>query len=218
MSKKKLGMGLALATLTVAATASAANYWTSWVSEESGGPQAGCTAWNEAVSGQGCSGSYCDNLRLLCTTLPFGATIDSTSVHESGWFSEETDGTATWVSEGWYKHDADNSHVCNWGNSPPAFITGIRCSGKYCDNIKVECGEATAPWFGNQRLAVGVTNCSWTGWYSEEQGTAINFGTNRYATGVECNGSYCDQKRFYVCSMVDPTPEFEIGAARPRAE
>jgi hypothetical protein len=77
---------------------------------------------NEAVSGQGCSGSYCDNVRLLCTTLPFGATIDSTS--------------------------------------------------------------------------------------------AINFGTNRYATGVECNGSHCDQKRFYVCSMVDPTPVFEIGARR----
>lgn len=207
--KNKLGMGLAIATLLVAATASAAAYWTPWVSEEGGGPETGCSAYNEAANGSGCSGSYCDNVRLQCTTMPFNASIVPSSVYWSEWTSEENSGLTTYFGGGWFQYDEDDYHVCHAWNNQPGFITGMKCSGRYCDKISVECGQARASLLrGGASYPVGVTDCSWTGWYSEEQGTSINFGANRYATGVECSGSYCDQKRFFVCSMVDPRPVF----------
>lgn len=209
MIKKKVGFGLAIATLMVAATASAATYWTGWVSEESGGPATGCSQWNEAANGAGCQGSYCDKVRLQCTTAPFGVTIEPDSVYWSGFFSEEHDQYSTWHSEGWYHYEDENYHVCHSWDGQPGFVTAIRCSGSYCDNISIECGQASLQ-YGQwgPSFPVSVTNCSWSGWYSEEQGS-VNFGTNRYITGVECNGSRCDNKRYYVCSMIDPTPVFE---------
>lgn len=208
MAKKRIGLGVAVAAAVglVASTAFAATYWTGWVSEESGGPVAGCSAWTEAAVGFGCSGSYCDNVRLLCETLPFGAKVNQATDYWSGWFSEEHDGYGTYHSEGWYRYEDENYHVCHSYDNQPGVVTGIRCSGSYCDNISVECSQLIVQRGGilGPTLPVGVTNCAWTGWYSEEQGS-VDFGDNRYITGVECAGSRCDDKRFYVCSLVDPS-------------
>lgn len=203
MARNKIGMGLATACLLVSATASATSYWTSWVSEEGGGPVAGCNGTSEAASGAGCMGDYCDDVRLLCTTLPYGATVNPSSVYWSEWTSEETDGTTTHSSSGWYASDADNYHVCDWSGTP-GFVTAIRCSGSYCDDISIQCSQMSVHWVG-LNLAVGATNCAWSAYYSEEQGS-IDFGTNRFIAGVMCSGSNCDNKSYYVCSMTDPRP------------
>ncbi len=42
----------------------------------------------------------------------------------------------------------------------------------------------------------------WSEWLSEEDGGIFNFSKGNFITGVECGGSYCDNKRFYVCSLV----------------
>lgn len=204
MTKRRLGLGIALAmTLgSVASPADAALYWTPWVSEEGGGPATQCNAWNEAAVGFGCSGSYCDNVRLLCETMPFSTTLDSSTDYWTGWFSEEHDSYSTWYSSGWYPWANENYRVCHNTDSQPGIVSGIRCNGSYCDNISIECAQAIKN-VGFFTWDVGVTNCSWSGWYSEEQGS-VDFGWNRYITGVECSGSRCDNKRFYVCSLVDP--------------
>jgi hypothetical protein len=202
MWMKKMALGLLAMGAIVPSTsdARAALAWSPWVSEEY--PHVtGCADVlnNAAAVGFGCSGKYCDNVRLLCETLPFGATPDYTTSYWTSLFSEETDGFSTWSSEGWYHYDGDNYEVCHATDNYPGFVTSILCNGSYCDNIALQCVQAKK----SGGIPVHVTSCGWTGWYSEEQGS-VDFGYNRYITGVECQGSYCDNKRFYVCSMVNP--------------
>ena len=178
-------------------------YWTPWVSEENSGPPSMCNAWNEAAVGFGCSGRYCDNVRLLCETMPFNTELDPATDYWTGYFSEEHDDVEQWQSAGWYPYSDEHYRVCH-ATSTAGLVSGIKCRGSYCDNISVECTQPVK-YVGNTRYPVKVTNCSWTAWQSEEQGSR-DFGWNRYITGVECQGSYCDNKRFYVCSLVDPAP------------
>ena len=182
----------------VPAIAQANLAWTGWVSEEN--PPAICPGWDEGAVGFGCRGKFCDDVRLLCETAPFGITF--TGHKWSGWFSEEDSGLATKVFHAWFGMDTDSMEVCRWQSGLPGVVTGIQCSGKFCDNIAIECGTPVKN-VGGSTLDVTVSSCGWTGWKSEEQGST-DFGPNRYITGVECRGSYCDDKRFFVCSLVNP--------------
>jgi hypothetical protein len=195
--KTGLGMLLVMASAFTAKTAGA--WWTPWISEENG--VATCDDFEEAARGFGCSGKYCDNVQLLCDVLPFGAFPDTENRYWTGYFSEEHDQYSTWYSGGWYPWDNENYEVCYGWDTTPGLVTGIDCSGSYCDNIRLECTQIVQLVYGVPYW-LGVTNCSWSGWYSEEQGS-VDFGWNRFITGVECQGSYCDNKRFYVCSLVD---------------
>jgi hypothetical protein len=179
-------------------TAAHALYWTRWVSEENGGPPAYCQQWNEGAVGAGCSGSYCDNVRLLCETFPYGITLDSSTNRWTGFFSEEESGLGSVTSAGWYRYDGSTYEVCHRSNTG-GIVQGIRCSGRYCDNISLEC-SVPVRWVNGVRDPATMTNCSWSGWYSEEQGSK-DFGSNRYITGVKCSGRYCDNKQYYVCSL-----------------
>lgn len=210
MIQKSIALGLAMAALSIPATASASSYWTNWVSEENGGPAAACNGTTEAATGAGCWGSYCDDTRLLCTTMPYGATVIPSSAYWSEWTSEETDGTSTHTSAGWYAYDADNYHVCDWSGTP-GFVTGIRCAGDYCDDVSIQCSQMSTRW-GRLTYRVGATNCGWSSYDSEEQGS-IDFGADRFIAGVACSGSYCDNLAYYVCSMTDPRPIIQIGGA-----
>jgi hypothetical protein len=189
-----LALSLALAAGSLASNAHAA-YWTNWVSEENGGPATYCYTWSEGASGFGCSGSYCDNVRVYCDTLPFGDRLDPSTDYWTRYFSEEDSGIGTGYSVGWYPWDGDNFKVCEptW---TAGIMSGVKCSGRYCDSISIEC---TVPLKSNGTRAY-LTNCGWTGWYSEEQGS-VTFGYNRFITGVQCSGSYCDNKSYYVCSL-----------------
>ena len=195
------GMAVALSLMAPVAPTSAELYWTPWVSEENGGPASICTAWNEAAVGFGCSGRYCDNVRLLCETLPFGTTLEPTTDYWTAYFSEEHDDIEVIQHHTWYPYSDEHYRVCH-SASTGGLVSGIKCQGRYCDNIAIECTQPVK-YVDGTRYAVALTDCSWTAWQSEEQGS-MDFGWNRYITGVECQGSYCDNKRFLVCSLADP--------------
>lgn len=200
---RKIGLSITMAMAfgVLSTEASAALYWTPWVSEEGGGPATICTQWNEGAVGFGCSGSRCDNVRMLCETLPYSATLDPISDAWTGFFSEEHDSYSEYVSEGFYHYYNENYRVCH-APTTGGIMNGIRCSGSYCDNINMECAKPVK-WNGSAYQSVPLAACSWTGWYSEEQGS-VDFGFNHYITGVECQGGYCDNKRFYVCALQYP--------------
>jgi hypothetical protein len=182
-----------------ATKAEAALYWTRWFSEESPA-YAICSGTDEGVVGFQCSGSYCDNIRFLCETLPFGL-VSNFSYSWTGYFSEESDGLGEYVSEGFYHYYDENYRVC-YASDTGGVVSGMGCRGDYCDDIQLECMKPAKLVNGVLTLA-SFTNCAWSGWYSEEQ-SAVDFGWNRYIVGAECSGDYCDNKRFYVCSLVSP--------------
>jgi hypothetical protein len=143
--------------------------WTGYTSEES--PPLTC-AHGQAVQGLDCTGRYCDNVSLYCTSTG----------RATGWgtwlpyFSEEGSGSA------------DEGHcVAN-----DMWMTGLGCSGKYCDNLSMLC---------SQMVGSSTGTCWWSAWYSEEQ--APYYAPNGYyVKGIECDGSYCDNKRYRYCAML----------------
>jgi hypothetical protein len=89
--------------------------WTPYVSEEQG--EANPAVCNGLVSGLGCSGRYCDNVGLECTT-PLGL------------------GESTWSP--YFSEEGSAEYVCPEGQ----YVTGARCTGRYCDNMSVRCTRA----------------------------------------------------------------------------
>jgi hypothetical protein len=183
---------LAISGASAISNAQVPTEWSGWFSEESHA-WASCSYVAQGINGFGCRGAYCDDIRVLCAPMPNAFRIGQSL---PGPFSEEWDGTVTFRS-GWYNQDQQNYEVCNWGTSTPGVVSSIYCTGAYCDNIQLECntphrGVDPQPTF---------SNCAWTSsWFSEEQGT-VTFGANRFLSGIWCSGSYCDNKKFYVCTM-----------------
>jgi hypothetical protein len=201
-----LAAAFATSAALAAPTAGAALYWTDWVSEEGGSPMRTCGAWNEAAIGFGCSGRYCDNVRLLCQTMPFGTTLDPSTDYWTAWFSEETYGGTSTRTGYFYNEFDENYQICQYPSTIRGYaglMSGIRCRGDNCDDISLEC-TWPVKFRGVVKITLNTTNCQWsTNSYSEEQGS-VDFGDNRFIVGVECFGSHCDNKKFYVCSLVDP--------------
>lgn len=135
-------------------------------------PPVTCDPGN-VMTAVGCQGRYCDNIRIYCT--PVGGTVYYT------WWS-------TYFSE-----EPTNSRSCG----PNSWVSGIACSGKYCDNIAIQCASTSPP--GQQWPPKYPPQCQWTGWMSEENGGTLWI--NSRVRGVQCSGSYCDNKRFYVCNQ-----------------
>lgn len=115
----------------VATAEQALESWLTPISEETG--PAYCPA-NTVMAGANCTGSFCDNVSLLCRT----ATGVQNNYAWTTYFSEE--GT-------YYRY-------CNSG-----FVSGLQCSGRYCDNMRLECvsvsGAARSPcywtgWFSDE--------------------------------------------------------------------
>jgi len=204
-----LSAAFAVSAALAAPTAGAALYWTSYVSEEGGSPLRFCNAWDEAAVGFGCSGRYCDNVRLLCETMPFGTTLDGATDYLSPWFSEEHDDVTLVVFDsGYWNNEFDeNYHICQYSDVAhggyAGLVSGIRCRGSYCDDISLECTQPVK-FTASGKVKVNTTNCQWTAnTYSEEQGS-VDFGSNRYFVGAKCFGSNCDNKQFLLCSLVNP--------------
>src|SRR6185369_5050765 len=135
-------------------------HWTPWISDETG-YAASCGWTSQAINGFACSGHYCDWVSLLCAPMhnaAYGPAYYPT-------FSEEWDGLVTF-RPGWYNQDQKNYEVCNWGTSTPGVLTGIGCSGAYCDNITLIC---STPSLGIDHHPT-FSDCAWTSsWFSEEQ-------------------------------------------------
>ena len=211
MKKKRVLSVIGFIVFTLPAVAFSQANWLPYVSEENGGPWALCAVDSEAVSGIRCQASYWDSVGLQCQDFPSG--FFASDYRPSETYSEEGATTAVSVPIGWYRADKGNSHVCNWGRVDPGVVTGIRCTGSNCDNITLECATPTAVVNGHTE-PVRFTNCSWSGWYSEED-PWFAFGTssNKYIAGIECSGRYCDNKRYYTCSM-----EARLDSCRDRCD
>lgn len=145
---------------------------TGWVSEEFG--SAICKPTQAATQVE-CRGSYCDQIRLYCNTMPGGLMYDDQA--ETAWVEYG----GNWLGEGNQK-DA----VCLDGY----WATGIECMGDFCDNVRLLCTRGTR----------SHGDCEWTpDLWSEESG--IYRGKPGYfLAGVHCEGTHCDNKRYYVCS------------------
>lgn len=81
------------------------------------------------------------------------------------------------------------------------FISGFACSGKNCDNTRLRCVRLR-----DQMPSKSIRDCGWTRWFSEERPSHVTFNRrgrfDRAATAMQCKGSYCDQRRFFVCKIV----------------
>lgn len=86
--------------------------WTPYTSEE--GPPIGCDP-GSLVSRFGCSGSYCDNVRMYCG--PTGATA----------------GVPYWTA--YFSEEGTNYRQCASGH----WVTGLSCRGRYCDDVSLQC-------------------------------------------------------------------------------
>lgn len=108
--------------------------------------------------------------------LDFGLTaaVDVIGYAWTGmWFSEETPAS-----------------LC----PPNSVNTGVMCSGRYCDNMQLECNPATVTGSG-----------TWTTWFSEEGTNYRTCEGNKYVTGMQCSGWWCDNLALY-CSPTNTTP------------
>jgi hypothetical protein len=196
MKKIAVLFGGCVALASIAAASPAQADWTDYISEEDG--PALCPG-TEVATGFACWGDYCDDVALHCNALPSFSSLDTSTRYWTDYFSEEGDSDLGQQvcydgPSGGYCETfelGDNVRYCG-SRSNKGIVTGIRCSDRYCDEISLEC----------TRPAVGrLTSCSWSDWLSEEAWYA-HFGANRFITAVECSGDYCDDKRFYVCSLV----------------
>lgn len=134
--------------------------YSDWFSEED---SAGAYCANDRiVAGVECSGSYCDNKRLKCCNLP--------AVSPQG---------ERWETGDWISEELPNS----WA-SDDAVVVGAKCSGRYCDNLKLI--------LRNHSASPG----NWTTSFSEEQGLG-QCNKGGYVAGVSCSGRYCDSLSLY---------------------
>jgi hypothetical protein len=62
-------------------------------------------------------------------------------------------------------------------------ITAMRCEGRYCDNVSVQCCPAAQPDLARRNV---------TPWFSEESPSSRSCPAGQLAVGVACKGSYCD--------------------------
>ncbi len=155
------------------------NNWTQWVSEEPTLYYGTCGTDAAGATRAGCSGSYCDNMRLWCGPLPQGFT----RIPGNFWWSPN------WISE-----EAPNNSV----GCPVGYVMdGLMASGSYSDNVRIRCSPTTFPPQG--------VNCKWMPYFSEENGGTqyFDYDVQSLAVGVavavQCGGSYCDNMSYYIC-------------------
>jgi hypothetical protein len=83
--------------------------------------------------------------------------------------------------------------ICDSGS----FISGIRCTGGYCDNIKIFCTRIADAALGHG---------SWTAWFSEEEGRR-ECPPSHLIAGLACQGSYCDNISLYCVEVTNMRAE-----------
>jgi hypothetical protein len=127
--------------------------------------------------------------RCLASVLLVGSTLllgaCGAEVPEEALVSEEAVPLGTTEQEvysGWTAYTSDELPpvVCDGGSMP----TAVQCTGKYCDNIRLNC-QPTA----------GVPSGSYWAAYFSDEGTPVfrNCPAGYWMTGISCTGSYCDR-------------------------
>lgn len=90
--------------------------WTGWTSEEY---EPETCDFDKMQTGFGCSGSYCDWVKLECNSPGIS------NITNRQWLTQ--------VSE-----EAGGTRFCPWGE----FVSGVSTAGRYADNIALECADA----------------------------------------------------------------------------
>jgi hypothetical protein len=97
----------------------------------------------------------------------------------------------SWTSS--FSEEGSHQATC----SSTSAVSGIQCTGRYCDNISLRCGGF-----------LGQVDGTWaTGYFSEENGGYQPCGGKGYVVGMSCNGSYCDNIKLYCKSFRNKTPK-----------
>jgi hypothetical protein len=138
------------------------------------------------VAGIICRGGYCDNVEPICGT----SIQEIYDIRWSRFVSEEDGGEVGCNVPNPYERG-------DWGAGEPAFIAGFACNGRYCDNVALECVALRNAF----PRSLGGRDCVWTNWISEEGGGTLRFPNGTGAIAMRCRGSYCDEKRFFVCPI-----------------
>ena len=82
--------------------------------------------------------------------------------------------------------------VCRSGS----FVSAIRCSGRYCDNVQITCTQLPG-------ATVGADH-RWTPWVSEESTSPAWCGPGpNLIAGMACGGRYCDRISLYCVPLVN---------------
>lgn len=136
------------------------------------------------IKGVVCEGDYCENLKVLCVKVYRTKRVEKNvcrvledamgRVMETAWFSEEGGGYSDLVE------------------TP---ITGIKCSGRYCDRKKLVAL--------NEGVGKGIIekNGYWTEWFSEEGRNFAVCDWGYIVSQVRCKGRYCDQIRLKCVNL-----------------
>lgn len=82
-------------------------------------------------------------------------------------------------------------------------INGVECTGGYCDNIRVNCTNAS--------VSHGASY--WTTTFSEEGTNARFCGPNEWVTGIACYGSNCDNVALECTYIAGRTPSSCVWSA-----
>jgi hypothetical protein len=78
---------------------------------------------------------------------------------------------------------------------PGSFVTAVKCTGDYCDNISISCARFSNATFGS---------ASWTDWVSDEQGERRCWSPDyRFIAGFACRGRYCDNVSLYCVEVTN---------------
>ena len=95
--------------------------------------------------------------------------------------AKQPEWTAWFSDEGW------GSASCN------GLISGMECSGRYCDSVRLGCDYS---------LGSDHVSSRWKGWFSDTSESLCDKG--QFVTAVQCKGRYCDDLRL-SCSSVPST-------------
>jgi hypothetical protein len=76
---------------------------------------------------------------------------------------------------------------------PGSFLSGVRCTGDYCDNLRISCSRLPGASLGR---------ALWTPWVSEEQGRRA-CPSRHLIAGLTCRGRYCDNLSLYCVEVTD---------------
>ena len=148
-------------------TSAASGNWAPWT--DTSGALSSC-AGGSLTNAIRCRGRYCSEMGLSC--LSSGGAVNTTIWTEA--FSEEGN---------------NNSRICP-GNG---FVTAIKATGKFGDNIALQCSEFNG-WSRGQ-------DCYWSAGLSEEDGGTYKFPAGRYLAGLRCEGRYCDRVYSLLCPL-----------------
>lgn len=124
----------------------AAGAWTPYISEEAPNNSVVCGSPGNItgfMDGMRATGSYSDNISIHCTPFLWNPGV-VLGCEWTPYFSEEVQGNV----------DLYNAWTSYW--KPKSVLAGVRCSGKYCDNVSYyQCHNVCTPCDSSAQCGAG---------------------------------------------------------------